>query len=79
MGEMMEVLTNGLYPATRHRVVVPEEELIRKQARQSFVFFVSPDIETWLTPINGEEPKKKNFKKIRAGQHTLSQFAKTLG
>ncbi len=29
MGDLFEIYTNGRYPATRHRVVVPEEEVIR--------------------------------------------------
>jgi isopenicillin N synthase-like dioxygenase len=46
VADLMEIYTNGVYPATRHRVVVPEEELIRRQPRQSLVFFLQPDAET---------------------------------
>ena len=31
------------FPATRHRVVVPEQEFRRRSARQSIAFFVHPD------------------------------------
>ena len=31
------------FPATRHRVVVPEQEFRRRSPRQSIVFFVHPD------------------------------------
>ena len=46
VGELMEIFTNGLFPATRHRVVVPEKEVIRKQPRQSMVFFIIPGLTT---------------------------------
>ena len=62
MGDMMEILTNGLYPATRHRVVIPEEEIIRKQPRQSFVFFINPEDDVLLRPIvNLEKPIPKKY------------------
>ena len=47
----MEILTNGKFPATRHRVVIPEEEVTRSKPRQSFVLFVNPDDPTVLRPI----------------------------
>ena len=31
------------FPATRHRVVVPEQEFRRRSPRQSIAFFVHPD------------------------------------
>ena len=33
VGDLMEVYTNGLFPSTRHRVIVPEEEVVRRRAR----------------------------------------------
>ena len=79
MGDLTEVFTNGLFPATRHRVVVPAEEVLRRQARQSFVFFVHPDDETVAQPIHGQQPKDpvKYGSKITARQHLINQFAVT--
>lgn len=51
MGDMMEVMTNGQFPATVHRVIIPKEEALRAKPRQSFVFFVNPDDETMVKPI----------------------------
>ena len=45
VGDMLEALSGGRYPATRHRVRVPEQELRRRASRQSIVFFVHPDDE----------------------------------
>ena len=75
----MEVFTNGVFPATRHRVVVPTEEVRLRHPRQSFVFFVHPDDETVAQPIHGQEPKdvKKYGAKITAKQHLINQFAAT--
>ena len=45
MGDLLEAMSGGRYPATRHRVRVPEEEIRRRTRRQSIVFFVHPDDE----------------------------------
>lgn len=34
VGDLLEIYSGGVFPATRHRVVVPEEERRRKTARQ---------------------------------------------
>ena len=42
-----------------HRVVVPEEEIRRQTHRQSIAFFVHPDNDVLLNPVDGsgkEEP-----------------------
>ena len=53
VGDLLEVYTNGAYPATRHRVVIPEEEVVRRQPRQSFVLFLQPDAERVARPLKG--------------------------
>lgn len=73
----MEIFTNGLFPATRHRVVVPEAEVLRRQPRQSFVFFIHPNDETLVEPIHGQKPLKSKYNPITAGDHTRRQFSKT--
>ena len=70
--------TNGAYPATRHRVVIPEEETVRKQPRQSFVLFLQPDAECVARPIKGEEPRKREYGLgVTSEQHVLNQYAAT--
>jgi hypothetical protein len=43
MGDLTEMLTNGLYPATRHRVIIPEAEWKQRVARQSIAVFIHPN------------------------------------
>jgi len=43
IGDFLEMLTRGSWPATHHRVVVPQEEWRRSTCRQSIVLFVDPD------------------------------------
>ena len=74
----METYTNGLFPATKHRVVIPPEEIRRKSPRQSFVFFVHPDDQVVAKPIKGQDPKKEKYATgVTARQHVLNQFAST--
>ncbi len=60
MGEQMEIFTGGLFPATRHRVVIPEAAATAGDSgssgigsRQSFAFFVHADDEVVLAPAIG--------------------------
>ena len=73
----MEIFTNGVFPATRHRVVVPEEEVLRHQPRQSFIFFVNPDDTTICRPIKGEEPKNEKYRAVNAKDYYTQQVAAT--
>ncbi len=57
IGDELEILTNGLFPATLHRVVVPQEEVGRGQCRQSIGFFANTDDAVLLEPVKGEKPK----------------------
>ncbi len=65
----MEIFTNGGYTATRHRVVVPKEELVRRTHRQSFAFFVNVDDAVTLQPLDGEEPKCDRYKPVNSREH----------
>lgn len=76
-GDLLEIFTNGKFPATRHRVVIPEEEIRRKQPRQSFVYFIHPDDSTFVKPILDEEPKLEKYRGINALQHLVNQFSAT--
>jgi len=50
-GELLEYWTGGFYPATRHRVVVPKEEMKKKCSRQSLVYFIQPDDNVNVVPV----------------------------
>ena len=76
MGDLTEMMTNGLYPATRHRVVIPESELKRRTCRQSIVLFVHPNNEVLVEPLpdfNGPP----RYEPVTAYQHLLNRFSAT--
>ncbi len=79
LGIEMEILTNGRYIATRHRVVVPEEEAGREQPRQSFAFFVNVDDDVMLEPVNKEEPKSERYRPVLARKNLDSLLSATYG
>jgi len=45
VAELLEVYTNGFLPATRHRVIIPQEEKDRRKSRLSMVFFTTVNAE----------------------------------
>ncbi len=73
----MEIFTNGLYAATRHRVVAPEDEAGRGLPRQSFAFFVTSDDAATLRPILGEEPLLPRYGPVSARRHYDSYLGQT--
>lgn len=64
-GELLSLWTNERFPALPHRVVIPEQASVRSKGRHSMAFFVHPDNETEIVPIDTsihaekEAPKKK--------------------
>ncbi len=75
VGEQMDMITGGTFPATRHRVVVPEEEARRRTSRQSFAFFVHADDQVMLETVVGK--KDASVKPVTARQHLDMRFAET--
>lgn len=76
-GDMLEIYTGGKLPATMHRVVIPEEEVKKKTARQSIVFFVHPNKEAPVFPLPGFEPTEDpegKFQRVTAQEHVLKRF-----
>lgn len=75
-GELLASWTNDKYPALRHRVVVPEQPKIRSKGRHSIAFFVHPDNDTPITPIQcpmtkAEQPSSDSCSvKNRKSHHT---------
>lgn len=69
IGDMMEILSNGRYMATKHRVKkVPQE-------RYSFPLFFSCDYDHVIAPVTpGEEAK---YRPLKGGEHLLNQTAQT--
>jgi isopenicillin N synthase-like dioxygenase len=69
IGDMMEILSNGRYLATRHRVKkVPQE-------RYAFPLFHACDYDTVIAPATpGEAPR---YAPIKGGEHLFNQTAQT--
>lgn len=69
IGDMMEILSNGRYVATRHRVKkVPEE-------RYSFPMFYACDYDYVVAPVvRGEAPR---YAALKSGEHLFNQTART--
>jgi len=77
VGDLLEIYSNGLFPATLHRVVIPEEEVLRKKARQSIVFFLHPESDSIVQPLINLENKNTKYEPISAIDHVNKRFAAT--
>ena len=76
-GDLLEIYTGGRLPATMHRVVIPDEEVKKKTARQSIVFFVHPNKEAAVFPLPGFEPESDRdgkYQRVTAQEHVLKRF-----
>jgi isopenicillin N synthase-like dioxygenase len=69
IGDMMEILSNGRYVATRHRVKTVREE------RYSFPLFFSCDYDHVIAPIVRDEAPR--YQPLRCGEHLYNQTAQT--
>ena len=76
VGDLLESLSGGRFPATRHRVLVPLEELRRRAHRQSIVFFVHPDDEVEIAPLGGPMAA---YPPVTARGHLEARFQATYG
>ncbi|MHA6769383.1 isopenicillin N synthase family dioxygenase [Sphingobium ummariense] len=69
IGDMMEILSNGHYTATRHRVTKVKEE------RYSFALFHACDYDYVVAPVvRGEAPR---YAPLKGGEHLFNQTAQT--
>ncbi len=69
IGDMMEILSNGRYVATRHRVKTVREE------RYSFALFHACDYDYVVAPVvRGEAPR---YAPLKGGEHLFNQTAQT--
>ncbi|MFT6030339.1 MAG: isopenicillin N synthase-like dioxygenase [Oleiphilaceae bacterium] len=73
IGDMMELVSNGQYVATSHRVRQVKEE------RYAFPFFSSLDYDTVIAPIAslGEEGQASTYEPLICGDHLLAQTIQT--
>jgi len=69
IGDMMEILSNGRFVATRHRVKKVKEE------RYSFPLFLTCDYDYVIAPVlRGEAPR---YAPLKGGEHLFNQTAQT--
>lgn len=69
IGDMMEIMSNGRYVATRHRVKKVQEE------RYSFALFHACNYDHVIAPIvQGEAPR---YAPLKCGEHLYNQTAQT--
>lgn len=73
-GELLAALTNETYPALRHRVVIPEEPMIRGIGRHSLAFFVHPDNNTPIVPINNLKTTQVNGQTANCGKPVYTAY-----
>lgn len=57
-----------------HRVVVPEEEIRRKTGRQSVAFFVGPDNDVILSPLDVSDDREPPISAPAFNQKCLTKF-----
>lgn len=69
IGDMMEMMSNGRYVATKHRVKKVREE------RYSFPLFFACDYDFRVSPLIGDEAPR--YAPIRCGEHIYDQTART--
>ena len=55
IGDLMQRWTSDRLVATKHRVLIPEEELLQKRCRQSVVFFLHPDDDYVVRCLDGSD------------------------
>ncbi|KAG0727994.1 2-oxoglutarate-dependent dioxygenase htyE [Chionoecetes opilio] len=72
-GDLLQMWTANRIVATEHRVVIPKEESRQRASRYSVAFFVSPDDEVLVRPIDGST----SHPPVTARQHLLDMYAKT--
>ncbi|XP_064100836.1 uncharacterized protein LOC135211458 [Macrobrachium nipponense] len=53
IGDLMQFWTSGKFTATKHRVIIPKDEDLQRQSRQSIAFFLNPDDDRVISPLDG--------------------------
>ncbi|KAB7494551.1 putative 2-oxoglutarate-dependent dioxygenase [Armadillidium nasatum] len=76
VGDMLQTLTSGRLVATPHRVLIPEEERLKRCSRKSVAFFVNPNKKVVLKPFGAPEDDKKSYK--TSHEHLHSRLSSAL-
>ena len=67
---MIELWSSGKLKSTRHRVVIPNHH---DRARQSLAFFVHPDNDITVSPLDGS----RDFKSVNPKEYLMKKFSET--
>ncbi|XP_033740512.1 2-oxoglutarate-dependent dioxygenase htyE-like [Pecten maximus] len=73
IGDLMQRWTADRLTATKHRVLIPEEDLVRCKSRQSVAFFIQPDDEVMIECLD----KSDKYKPISSYDYLQERFAAT--
>ncbi|XP_060085102.1 uncharacterized protein LOC132564468 [Ylistrum balloti] len=73
IGDLMQRWTADYLTATKHRVLIPEEELRRRNSRQSIAFFIHPDDEVMIECLD----KSNKYQPITSYDYLQERFAAT--
>jgi len=73
LGDLMQFWTADHYKATMHRVQIPKEETRQRCSRQSLAFFVHPDNEVMVSPLDGST----KYPTISALDHLNQRYSQT--
>ena len=75
VGDLLEIWSNGLFPATLHRVIIPPEEILQRKARQSIVYFLHPDKNIWIEPLKNTQGSK--YQGVNSLDYLHKKFSET--
>lgn len=75
IGDLMQRWTADTLISTRHRVLMPTDEIACRRMRRSMAFFVQPDYDTLITCVDGSD----KYPSITAGDYSNRRFAETYG
>ena len=81
VGDLLEIMSAGKFPATPHRVLIPEDkEEDRRGVRQSIAFFLQPDDNIVCRPISEKKDSSEtlDYNPIRVGDYLRKRVQQTL-
>ena len=75
VGDLLEIWSNGLFPATLHRVIIPPDEILQRKARQSIVYFLHPDKNIRIEPLKNAQESK--YQGVNSLDYLHKKFSET--
>lgn len=75
-GDIMQIWSADKVPSVLHRVSVPKSDEEKRKDRLSIIFFVHPDDDWLVEPLDGVS--KNLYKPVLAGEFVWSEYAKII-